>query len=150
MLYLHIAPTQETFRHKVTVSVEKRNITLGSLARIYKSQKTPKDYCPHKQKQSIRQTKAKNMKTKRSYLPTSAPVLIHVQCCLRLSNPHLSHPILYYGTLGIRWDKSQVCHMCSSHCIETWDRTEFIPPVPLCHGTLGIGWDWSQVYHVLA
>ena len=42
--------------------------------------------------------------------------------------------------------------MCSSHCtIETrdrTDRTEFIPPVPLCHRTLGIGWDWSQVYHM--
>ena len=27
VLYFHVAPTQEKFRHKVTVSVEKGNIT---------------------------------------------------------------------------------------------------------------------------
>ena len=68
MLYLHIVPTQETFRHKVTVSVEKGNITFRFSS---KNLNTPTDYFTPKQKQNARQTK----KTKRLYLPTSAPVL---------------------------------------------------------------------------
>ena len=72
----HFTPLALRVRgNKVTVSVEKGNVTFSFSSKNLWVSKTPKNYCPKKQKQNAWQNKAKNKKTKRSNLPTSAPTL---------------------------------------------------------------------------